>query len=100
MPGYSNYRRGPITLNDALALDRTRLANERTLLAYIRAALMMGVSSITIFKLLPDETTLNIVAWIMLPASIMLALIGIVRSFRVASELSKLEQIEQASNET
>jgi putative membrane protein len=40
-----------LILADHLALDRTRLANERTLLAYIRTAFMLVVAGVTALKL-------------------------------------------------
>lgn len=36
---------------DALALRRTHLANERTLLAYVRTAIMLAASGVTLLKL-------------------------------------------------
>lgn len=40
---YSRYRGKDLTLNDHLAIDRTILSNERTLLAYIRTALALVI---------------------------------------------------------
>ncbi len=41
-----------LTLNDWLAVDRTRLANERTHLSYMRTVVTMVVAAITIYNLL------------------------------------------------
>lgn len=91
------YPREPLSTGDLLALDRTHLANERTFLAYLRAAIMLGVSSISILKLLPDEPALVVLAWVMLPASLLLALIGTIRSARLAKSLRQLEQSSSSS---
>lgn len=50
---YEKFRGQRLTLNDYLAIDRTELANERTLLAYGRTAialLITGVSAIKFFE--------------------------------------------------
>lgn len=41
-----------LTLNDWLAVDRTRLSNERTHLSYMRTVVSMVVAAITLFNLL------------------------------------------------
>lgn len=50
-------------LRDCLALDRTRLANERTLLAYVRTAFMLVVAGATALKLFVDTPGVVITAW-------------------------------------
>uniref|UniRef100_UPI004047E2D9 DUF202 domain-containing protein n=1 Tax=Mariniflexile sp. TaxID=1979402 RepID=UPI004047E2D9 len=40
-----------IILRDYLAIERTRLANERTLLSYIRSSLYLLLGSIAFFQL-------------------------------------------------
>ena len=41
-----------LTLNDWLAVDRTRLANERTHLSYMRTVVSMIVAAITLYNIL------------------------------------------------
>lgn len=89
---YRIYEQKELGLGDLLALDRTRLANERTFLAYLRAAIMIGLSSITIIKLFPEQPALLTIAWATLPFSFLLGMIGFVRSFRLGRSLRKLEQ--------
>ena len=43
-----------LKLNDQLAIDRTRLAAERSLMAWIRTALSMIAFGFTIYKFLQD----------------------------------------------
>lgn len=43
------------SVTDVLALDRTRLANERTLLAYLRTALGFAAAGGTLWRLFPGE---------------------------------------------
>ena len=89
---YTTYEQQELRLADLLALDRTRLANERTFLAYLRAAILIGVSSVTIIKLFSEQSTLLMFAWVALPFSLLLAAVGAVRSFRLGNSLRKLEQ--------
>lgn len=88
---YKNYHHERMKLGDLLALDRTRLANERTLLAYLRLAIMIAVSAVSILKLLPQDPTLVLIAWAMLPFALFLTVIGAVRSRRLARSLQELE---------
>ena len=89
---YVTYEKDRLTLGDALALDRTQLANERTFLAYLRAAMMMGVSAVSLLKLFPGEAAFVAFAWTLIPASVALAILGIVRSVRLARALSGLQR--------
>lgn len=57
---YSQFAKRELTLNDHLAIDRTVLANERTLLSYIRTALTLLVIGGTCFKFF-DVLWLNVV---------------------------------------
>ena len=41
-----------MTLNDRLAVDRTRLANERTHLSYMRTVVSMIVAAISLYNIL------------------------------------------------
>lgn len=50
---YVNPEQGGLSLSDALALERTHLANERTYLSYTRTAVSFLVAAISIYKLLP-----------------------------------------------
>ena len=52
---YCRFRGKPLTLNDLLSIDRTILANERSVLAYGRTALALlaiGVSCFAFFTLI------------------------------------------------
>jgi putative membrane protein len=68
----------PWTLTEQLAADRTRLANERTLLAYGRAALGLIVSG-TGFGQYLDSTLLRILFLTFIPMGLILLGVGVVR---------------------
>ena len=65
-----------LILRDHLALDRTRLANERTLLAYIRTAFMLVVAGATALKLLVETPAIVVTAWLFIVLGAIVAVIG------------------------
>lgn len=68
----------PLTLTEQLAAERTKLANERTLLAYGRAALGLIVSG-TGFGQYLDSPLLRTIFISFIPLGIVLLGVGIVR---------------------
>jgi putative membrane protein len=88
-PPYSN---GKLILRDVLAVDRTRLANERTLLAWLRTALMELVSGITLIKLFEGVLLAEIIGFSLLPLGLITAAYGIHRFFRVRALILNAER--------
>ena len=78
--GDSSQPMGP--LRDELAATRTRLAGERTFLAYIRTAIMLGVSGVTLVKLLHAQRELVILGYTLMPLAGAVAVVGFVRFVR------------------
>ncbi len=76
-------------LRDLLALDRTILANERTVLAYARTSVMVGVSSITLLKIFPDNPLAFCTGVALIPVSILVAAIGFRRFVGLSRSLLK-----------
>lgn len=72
---------------DHLALTRTRLANERTVLAYTRTAIMFGVSGATALKLFGTTTSTVVLGWALVTAAIAVAMIGVRRFVRMDRSL-------------
>ena len=68
-----------INTNEVLALDRTRLAVKRTLMAWVRTALSMIILGFAIYKVLetPQEQSTVPVLWPQAPRNVGLTLIGI-----------------------
>lgn len=83
-------------LRDDLAADRTLLANERTFLAYIRTAIMLGVSGVTILKVFPYNFQLMVLGYVLLPLAAAVAIFGYTR-YRVMRKriFSKRDTIQQ-----
>ncbi len=76
---YEDLKLGDLILRDRLALDRTHLANERTLLAYVRTAFMLIVAGATAIKALPDDRVAVTTGWILLAAGLTVTVFGGVR---------------------
>lgn len=81
-PPYSRFARDELILRDELAIDRTLLANERTLLAYLRSAVSLGIAGLSIMHFAAH-------GWYFwagvacLPAGALTAIVGIVRHRRM-----------------
>ncbi|WP_163707713.1 DUF202 domain-containing protein [Mangrovibacterium lignilyticum] len=69
--------------SDQLAEDRTRLANQRTFLAFIRTALMVFATGITLIKLFYSDPWLVVLGWVLLPVSLFTFIMGVVLSIRM-----------------
>jgi putative membrane protein len=73
---YETVKPEELILRDRLALDRTHLANERTLLAYIRTAFMLIVAGGTAIKALPDDRLVVMTGWMLLALGLFVAVLG------------------------
>jgi len=65
-----------------LAVERNELANERTLLAYARTSIMGFITGITMFKLYPENSAVQVLGWISVGVSAVIILIGVVKFVR------------------
>ncbi len=79
---------------DALAIERTRLANERTFLAYFRTSIVFLSSGFAIIKIsaLKDITDIGYFLMVIAPV---LFLIGIVRFFYVRNKLKRYYYVKE-----
>ena len=76
---YSKFQqKEEIKLNDYLALERTRLANERTLFSYIRTALYLTLGGIA-FLQMDDFKKIKWLAPICFVLSIVILVTGIIK---------------------
>lgn len=76
-----------IILRDFLALERTRLANERTLLAYIRAFLNLVLAGMAFLQI----ESLENLKWLGYPSfvlSIIFALLGSIKFYQLKKQLN------------
>src|SRR3954462_9611022 len=65
-----------LILRDHLALDRTRLANERTLLSYVRTALMLFGAGATAVKFVGVNPGVIVTGWVFMASGLIVGLIG------------------------
>ena len=78
-----------VILRDYLAIERTRLANERTLLSYIRSSLYLLLGGIAFFQL-KDFPNFKYLAILALVFSLIFFIIGIYRFTLLKKSLKKL----------
>lgn len=67
-----------VILRDYLAIERTRLANERTLLSYIRSSLYLLLGGIAFFQL-KEFSNFKYLAFLSLIFSVIFFIIGVYR---------------------
>jgi putative membrane protein len=67
-----------LPLSDRLAISRTDLANERTLLAYVRTALALAAGGVGLVQIFTSPTVVAL-GWALIPASVLVLVIGVVR---------------------
>lgn len=77
-----------IILRDHLAMERTKLANERTLLSYLRTSLYLLLGGTAILGL-KDFQDLKLLGYIALSLSALLIIIGTVRFLQLRKHLKR-----------
>ncbi|MEP4532539.1 MAG: DUF202 domain-containing protein [Cyclobacteriaceae bacterium] len=75
-------------LRDYLAIDRTKLANQRTLLSFIRTALYLVVSGVALTKVKALER-ISWLGYVIIAASIIVLVIGVVNYFLFRNKIQK-----------
>lgn len=91
----SNEEKKPeLILRDWLAIERTKLANERTFLSYFRTALFILVSGVTILKIKELHPLLPM-GYILVGLSPILLGIGLFRYVKVKKDLGQHNQPDE-----
>lgn len=80
-----------LKLTDKLAIERTRLANERTFLAYFRSAIVFSSSGAAILKLEMFEDV-KWIGYLLIIIGPILLLIGLLRLIYVKKRIKKAYQ--------
>lgn len=78
-----------VILRDYLAIERTRLANERTLLSYIRSSLYLLLGSIGFFQL-KDFPNFKYLALVSLIFCVIFFIVGVYRFRLLKKSLKRL----------
>jgi len=79
-------------LTDRLALDRTHLANQRTLLAYTRTGIYLVFTGLGLLHLIVIERELHWIAWLAFALGGLSVLTGVVSYFRMKRKVNRLYQ--------
>lgn len=82
----------PVNAREILALERTKLANERTLLAYIRASLYLLLGGLALLQL-KDFQTIHWLGYAALVVCVFFLAIGIGRFILLKRRLHKWNRI-------
>ncbi|HEX6533038.1 MAG TPA: DUF202 domain-containing protein [Gemmatimonadaceae bacterium] len=72
--------------SERMALDLTLLANERTLLTYVRTALAFFAAGVALIRFFGNPILIA-TGWLFIPAGVALGIFGAVRHRRVRREL-------------
>jgi putative membrane protein len=99
---YSKFDPDQMILRDHLAYDRTVLANERTLLSYLRTSIALFASGGTLLKLLPEEPMMVKLGIVLLSLGLVAVVVGIIRFTQVKKRIGvaydKLEELEEGND--
>ena len=82
----------PANTNEILALERTKLANERTLLSYIRSSLYLLIGGIGILQI-KDFYNIHWLGYLALLICIIFLAVGIFRYLLLSRRLNKWNRI-------
>ena len=84
-----------LPLSDRLAISRTDLANERTLLAYVRTALALAAGGVGLVQIFTTHAIMAL-GWALIPGGALVFVVGVVRFRRARRTLRDLEASEAA----
>ena len=94
---YSKFKhKKEIKLNDYLALERTRLANERTLFSYIRTALYLTLGGIA-FLQMEDLKNIKWLAPVCFVLSITIFIVGVLKYLSMKKRLKEFHTTSRFS---
>ena len=79
---YERFSKAELILRDQLAIDRTALANERTLLAYARGAMTLVIAGLSFVQFVPFGV-LHVAGYFSIPLGILTGLYGLKRFVRM-----------------
>lgn len=83
-----------LTRTDLLSIERTELANKRTLLAYIRTAFSLFLASLGIIEFFENQYLIYL-GFIFIPVAIMFLIIGIIRFKQSESKIDRIIEYEK-----
>lgn len=81
--------RDELILRDKLALDRTVLANQRTLLSYIKTGIFFVSTAVGIFYL-EKKQAFGIIEWTLCLVGLLATIIGLVVYLKMRKKINRL----------
>lgn len=78
-----------LSINDRLAVERTSMANERTLLSYIRTSLALLAAGLTILKFF-TSSGMHMLGYMLIPAGVGTLMVGLMNFYEVRSRLAQV----------
>ena len=88
---YSRFESVDLILRDELAIDRTILSNERTLLAYLRSGVALVIAGVTMMHF-AQEGWFGVVGAACVPAGVIAVVFGGVRYRRMQKSISLIRR--------
>lgn len=75
---YSKFDENKLILRDELAIDRTVLANERTMLSYLRSGVALGIAGVSIMHF-ANEGWFWGFGMVCIPVGMVIGIVGVIR---------------------
>jgi putative membrane protein len=88
---YSQFDPADLILRDQLAIDRTLLANERTLMSYLRSGVALFIAGVSIIHF-SHEVWFTVTGFLCLPFGIFTVLFGISRFRKMDKSIAAVRQ--------
>jgi putative membrane protein len=86
---YERFLREELILRDELAIDRTLLANERTMMAYVRLAITLVIAGVSIIHF-AMEKWFETIGFLCVPVGIAAGILGWIRYQRMDLEIREI----------
>jgi putative membrane protein len=86
---YVRFESAKLILRDELAIDRTLLANERTLMAYLRSGVALGIAGASILHF-SDVLWFWMIGLLCLPAALGCVILGVLRYRKVDARIAMI----------
>jgi len=83
---YERFAKSELILRDELAIDRTLLANERTVLSYLRGAVSLIIAGVTFVHFI-DVGLLRYIGMSLIPIGLLTGVIGVGRYRRMNQQI-------------